>query len=570
MKKLPFYVGIGSAGDGWALGVGAFGASAGYIDVKRCQYSSIAHAGMARFHDSVITGSCYVAGSVSGSKAVFNNHCTFVGFVDLEDSQFKSGLTIASTRVSLRNCKTKNIIIDDHRAVVGTKDLYLYDGTVIDGDIIFEGGDGHVYLYGSAKVNGAIRGALVINKDGHAHSNDQSYHSRHDSKHESDNADCEMPENDCLSDEAGSYTYRQSSSASRNAPFYISAFSWLGRFRENEESAQISAEAHEVQAANTHTDSESMLLESDNADNVTLSFVPTSDNHTEPSTESAGQLPGIHIPGWKGMPSRNLTNDMNSQPTLDGNLILARLCIGLWQKYSKSEEASSGNQYISEKEFKERRKKLMQRWKAIARYLRNQERLDANDQEIKSVFREIRNDFRNRLPGGEFQPVTDEMLSEFEYDTLCLEDSIPLDKACLQRDYFNEITKYRDMLIELTRILPQKPYPSQTIDVIENTLEKLKVDEMYRYSRLSAEELLLSYQKLVGWVQERHPARWKNLDSDITDFSHYSVSFAEENLKNSTKGLLTFLKSEVHQPLLLQPTIDGLRSSDSDVLPRLG
>ncbi len=162
MQKFPFFVGIGSAGRGWALGAGALGGSAGYVDFNHCNYDGIAHAGMARFHDSVVNGSCYVAGSATGTGTLFKGFCSFVGYVDLETCDFKSGLTVVSPNATLRNCKTRDITVDNRSAWLTSNDLHLTDGTIVDGDITFERRDGRVFLSGGACVLGTIYGADVV------------------------------------------------------------------------------------------------------------------------------------------------------------------------------------------------------------------------------------------------------------------------------------------------------------------------------------------------------------------------------------------------------------------------
>lgn len=162
MQKFPFFVGIGSAGRGWALGAGALGGSAGYVDFNNCNYDGIAHAGMARFHDSVVNGSTYVAGSATGTTTVFKGYCSFVGFVDLEDCDFNSSLSIVSPNATLRNCTTKDINVDNRSAWLTSNDLHLTDGTVVEGNITFKRGDGRVFLSGGACVLGAIYGADIV------------------------------------------------------------------------------------------------------------------------------------------------------------------------------------------------------------------------------------------------------------------------------------------------------------------------------------------------------------------------------------------------------------------------
>ena len=167
MRKYPFFVGIGSAGQGWALGAGALGASAGYIDYNHCVYDSISHAGIARFHSSTIQGSSYVAGSVTGSDTIFNGSACFIGYIDLENCTFDSHLSLVSPNTTLRRCATQSINISCESSFIESKNLYLYDGTIVNGDVIFRGGVGRVHLQGGSQVLGRIIGAEVINDDQH-------------------------------------------------------------------------------------------------------------------------------------------------------------------------------------------------------------------------------------------------------------------------------------------------------------------------------------------------------------------------------------------------------------------
>src|SRR5690349_15473891 len=110
MQKSPFFAGVGSAGRGWALGAGMFGGSAGYVDFNHCNYETLTHAGIARFHKSHIVGESYVAGTVTGSDSKFSGYCKFLGLVDLSRCVFDSTLNLVSTTVTLRECAAKDVV----------------------------------------------------------------------------------------------------------------------------------------------------------------------------------------------------------------------------------------------------------------------------------------------------------------------------------------------------------------------------------------------------------------------------------------------------------------------------
>ncbi len=268
-------------------------------------------------------------------------------------------------------------------------------------------------------------------------------------------------------------------------------------------------------------------------------------------TESSGELPGVRIPGWKGMPSRPSTNgDYSAGMNLDGNLLLARLAIGLWQNKTVDVESNSDDsKLMAKEEFNIRRQLLEERWRKLDKYIAARVmNLDETDDHICGVLCELRMDLKNELKHNPDKTIRENIFDLFEKDTNLLEELIPIDDGVFREDYLMEIEKYRCALSEFVKNLPKKPYPQKTSLVIARALADFDRCQRVSLTHWEADQLLTSYQHLIGWVQNRHQARWGCFDSTIEDFKHLSGLFEKQFLCDYGSGHSNrnmFLSSEV-------------------------
>jgi len=101
--------------------------------------------------------------TVRGGPVVMNgttvdNQTNIAGPLAATDSKFAGLLTIATDILTLSNSKAANITI---KSVAKTQSLYLKEGTVISGDVTFQGDNGTVYLSGNSKVDGKVIGGKI-------------------------------------------------------------------------------------------------------------------------------------------------------------------------------------------------------------------------------------------------------------------------------------------------------------------------------------------------------------------------------------------------------------------------
>lgn len=104
-----------------------------------------------------------VNGSASLTQCIVNSEANIKGSLKASSSKFESVLDIYSSSTRFINSKTFSNVhirhIDNPR-----QEVYLENHSEIGGDIVFDDGNGVVYISGDSKIDGTVIGGKLINK----------------------------------------------------------------------------------------------------------------------------------------------------------------------------------------------------------------------------------------------------------------------------------------------------------------------------------------------------------------------------------------------------------------------
>lgn len=108
--------------------------------------------------DHVICGELHVQGPVKAAYLIVKDHAEIMGPLDAQHGKFKS-LTISAERAILEDVTVENITIQKGQK---NQTLILKGPSVVNGDIIFEAGDGIVQIQSpEVQIKGQIKGAKI-------------------------------------------------------------------------------------------------------------------------------------------------------------------------------------------------------------------------------------------------------------------------------------------------------------------------------------------------------------------------------------------------------------------------
>lgn len=125
-------------------------------------FGTIACVGSVKLSSSKIAN-LDVVGLVKISDCEISGEILIVGMLKAKNSHMHN-ISITASLVELDNSKAKNITIKKQSEANQMQTLVLKGNTVVDGDIIFESGQGIVEKASTVKMNGSISGCTVVNK----------------------------------------------------------------------------------------------------------------------------------------------------------------------------------------------------------------------------------------------------------------------------------------------------------------------------------------------------------------------------------------------------------------------
>lgn len=145
----------------------------GIIRYEKTTMSCLNITGLVTLEGSTITGTTQVDGTLTTYHAhlkdiigkgkvelndtIVDGSINLAGVLEADKSTFKNDLTITTNKMILKNSSTKNIVINADNK----KQELLLIKTIVDGNIIFSGGQGTLYLYEASQVTGKVKGATI-------------------------------------------------------------------------------------------------------------------------------------------------------------------------------------------------------------------------------------------------------------------------------------------------------------------------------------------------------------------------------------------------------------------------
>jgi hypothetical protein len=113
--------------------------------------------------EQVICETIDVVGPTELKNCKIKGDTSIIGTLDANNSEFEK-ITITTSHMHLENSKTQNIVIKKNSNANEKQKLVLSGSTIIDGNIVFESGQGIIEKSSTVKINGSITGCSVVNK----------------------------------------------------------------------------------------------------------------------------------------------------------------------------------------------------------------------------------------------------------------------------------------------------------------------------------------------------------------------------------------------------------------------
>lgn len=113
--------------------------------------------------DDANFASLNVNGSVTLIQCTINQDSEIKGSLKASSSKFEKSLNIFSSSIRFINSKI-NENLQIHHTENKTQEVFLDNNSEIGGDVIFDDGQGKVYVRGGSKIGGNVIGGEIINK----------------------------------------------------------------------------------------------------------------------------------------------------------------------------------------------------------------------------------------------------------------------------------------------------------------------------------------------------------------------------------------------------------------------
>lgn len=144
--------------DGTAIS-GTFGVT-GAVNASNAVFNKVGCLGNIQIKDSAVNGFFDTTGLVTAENVSFHNKLRNIGILTAVDSNFADAIEITTTQLSFKNSTTKNITV--HRDEHPAPKVYLQMHSLVDGNIVFESGDGVVIESEGSEVKGKVVGGTIV------------------------------------------------------------------------------------------------------------------------------------------------------------------------------------------------------------------------------------------------------------------------------------------------------------------------------------------------------------------------------------------------------------------------
>lgn len=109
-------------------------------------------------------GNLQVNGEVDLKNCTISNQTKINGSLNAVDTTFKNNLSIASKKIIFDNCLLESVIVRKINGYEGNQVIELRNSTTVAGSIVFESGNGEIWLAPTSKIKGKVEGSKVVDK----------------------------------------------------------------------------------------------------------------------------------------------------------------------------------------------------------------------------------------------------------------------------------------------------------------------------------------------------------------------------------------------------------------------
>lgn len=104
-------------------------------------------------------------GAVQLNRSTLQAAVTVIGSLQASDSEFCQPIAFTGQKALFSKCKLSGITVRRDPAFRAKQVIELKASTIIDGPIVFEGGNGEVLLYPGSKIHGSVTGGKISHKN---------------------------------------------------------------------------------------------------------------------------------------------------------------------------------------------------------------------------------------------------------------------------------------------------------------------------------------------------------------------------------------------------------------------
>ncbi len=131
----------------------------GSVTAVNMTADNISVSGSASLEKIKVKNNLEVSGSISGSNVTVTGKTKVSGGMTISEGDF-SDIEISAKRLKLVNSKAHNILLLDS----DSKQKLKLKNSIVSGDVIFESGEGEIYLDNNSKILGKVEGGNIIAK----------------------------------------------------------------------------------------------------------------------------------------------------------------------------------------------------------------------------------------------------------------------------------------------------------------------------------------------------------------------------------------------------------------------
>ena len=106
-----------------------------------------------------------VEGDARLTDTILEQQMSITGSFQASGSKFRNPVSFTGQKILFSKCTLSGITIQRDAAFRAKQIIELKDKTVIDGPVVFEGGNGEILLYPGSKILGSISGGKIIYKN---------------------------------------------------------------------------------------------------------------------------------------------------------------------------------------------------------------------------------------------------------------------------------------------------------------------------------------------------------------------------------------------------------------------